>query len=82
MNKIIQEPLKKQYLIMKYHTLTFLLILGRIKKRQNLRPPIVTLYIYITITGRKKSPRPVSSKSRHSQKISPDLVKTPPNTPH
>ncbi len=47
MKKIIQAPLKKQYLIMKYNTPTFLLILGRIKKRQNLRPPIVTLYIYI-----------------------------------
>ncbi len=56
MKKIIQAPLKKQYLIMKYNTPTFLLILGRIKKRQNLRPPIVTLYIYITITGRKITP--------------------------
>ncbi len=50
MNKIIQAPLKKQYLIMKYNTPTFLLILGRIKKRQNPCTPIVTLYIYITIT--------------------------------
>ena len=81
MNKIIQAPLKKQYLIMKYNTPTFLLILGRIKKRQNPCTPIVTLSIYITITGRKNHPARFFKNYTKEKQISPDLVKTPPKHP-
>ena len=77
MKKIIQAPLKKQYLIMKYNTPTFLLILGRIKKRQNLRPPIVTLYIYITITGRKNHPARFSQNTTKTPITQPGVSGAP-----